>query len=187
MKKLLISTALCALLLAGCDSASPPPTNGYGTQSVGVSDNAPAGPGATTPPLGSSAGQAEARAPIADRSHIVVEISEKLFIAQTNDIYYNPEEYLGKTVKLEGIFSAYTSPETGAVYYSVLRYGPGCCGNDGYAGFEVLWDGDYPNNDDWVEAAGVLEEYVENGFAYLRLSLTSLTVLPTRGAEFVSQ
>ncbi len=44
-----------------------------------------------------------------------------------------------------------------------------------------------PEPDDWVEAVGVLEEYDENGYKYLRLALSSLTVLKTRGAEYVSQ
>ena len=64
---------------------------------------------------------------------------------------------------------------------------PGCCGDDGEAGFEVRWEGEYPEQNDWVEAVGILEAYEEEGYQYLRLALSSLTVLPTRGAEFVSQ
>ena len=55
------------------------------------------------------------------------------------------------------------------------------------AGFEVIWSGDYPNNNDWVEAVGVLEKYEQDGYKYLRLNLSALTVLDTRGAEYVSQ
>lgn len=117
----------------------------------------------------------------------VVEIKEKMFIAQTNDIYFNSEDYLGKTIKYEGIFNIYEVPDTEEKYYSVIRYGPGCCGTDGNAGFEVIWDKEYPNNDDWVEAVGVLEEYDYNGMKYLRISLTSLTVKTERGAEYVAQ
>lgn len=117
----------------------------------------------------------------------IIEIKEKMFIAQTNDIYFNPVDYLGKTIKYEGIFNVYEALETGARYYSVIRYGPGCCGDDAYAGFEVIWDKDYPQQEDWVEAIGILKEYEENGYQYLRLELSSLTVLPTRGEEYVSQ
>jgi len=117
----------------------------------------------------------------------VFEIREKLFVAQTNDIYYNALDYLGKTLKYEGVFSEFTDPETGETFYSVIRYGPGCCGIDSDCGFEVKWDKGYPAADDWVEAVGVLEEYEEGGFWYLRLALTSLTVLDERGAEYVTQ
>ncbi|MDR2535549.1 MAG: hypothetical protein LBD29_05900 [Treponema sp.] len=120
-----------------------------------------------------------------------VEIKEKMFIAQTNDVYANPEDYIGKTLKLEGIFQiqkAYTL--NGNPYYFVIRYGPGCCGSDGNAGFEVMWrddPGTYPNPDDWVEAVGVLGKYEEDGYPYLCINLTSLKVLDERGAEFVTQ
>jgi hypothetical protein len=120
----------------------------------------------------------------------VVEIKEKLFLAQTNDVYLNPEEYLGKTIKLEGIFQSY---DVEPPYYFVIRYGPGCCGNDGYAGFEVAWNSDgpgektYPEENDWVEAVGVLGTYEEDDYPYLCIALSSLTVKQERGAEFVAQ
>lgn len=117
----------------------------------------------------------------------VVEIREKMFIAQTNDIYLNSEDYLGKTIKYEGIFKSSYWEEDDTTYHFVIRYGPGCCGYDGEAGFEVNWDGDWPQEDDWCEVIGVLEEYEVNGQTYLQLALTSLTVLENRGEEFVSQ
>lgn len=118
-------------------------------------------------------------------SNEVVEITENLFIAQTNEIYLNAVDYLGKTIKYEGIFNVYEWEETDTTYYQVIRYGPGCCGNDGVAGFEVIWDGDYPKQDDWVEVIGTLEEYEENGSQILRIRLTSLSVLEERGEEYV--
>lgn len=119
----------------------------------------------------------------------LVEIKEKMFIAQTNDVYLNPEEYLGKTITLEGLFQtqSYFGTEP---YYFVIRYGPGCCGNDGNAGFEVMWeqeDAVYPAENDWVEAIGILGSYEEEGYPYLCINLSSLKVLETRGQEFVTQ
>jgi hypothetical protein len=120
----------------------------------------------------------------------IIEIKEKMFIAQINDVYLNPEDYIGKTIKLEGLFKAEQYVENAPPYCFVLRYGPGCCGSDGNAGFEVAWDKQdklYPNDDDWVEAVGVLATYEEDGYPYLYLALSSLTVLDERGAEFVTQ
>ncbi|MDR3313793.1 MAG: hypothetical protein LBS96_04975 [Oscillospiraceae bacterium] len=120
----------------------------------------------------------------------VVEIKEKMFLTQMNEIWLNMEEYLGKTIKLEGIYREEVWEE-GKVYHSVLRNSPGCCGADGVAGFDVEWpegtDGAYPAQDAWVAVAGVLERYEENGNTYVRLLLTSLEVKEERGAEFVSQ
>jgi len=120
----------------------------------------------------------------------VVEIKEKMFLAQVNDVYLNPEDYLGKTIKLEGIFKEERGYEKS--YCFVIRYGPGCCGNDGNAGFEVAWAKEdarpYPADDSWVEAAGELKMYEEDGYSqYLYLDLFSLNVLNKRGAEMVLQ
>jgi uncharacterized membrane protein YcgQ (UPF0703/DUF1980 family) len=100
----------------------------------------------------------------------------------------NSDDYLGKTIKYEGFFSSAVFPDNGNTYRYVIRNGPGCCpGIDNTAGFEVDWDNDYPNQNDWVEAVGVLEEYEEEDGTYIRLALSSLTVLPERGADYVTQ
>jgi zinc transport system permease protein len=135
----------------------------------------------------------------ADRSldSQLIEIREKMFIAQTNDVYQNADDYLGKTIKLQGLFKRERYVGIDTEYCFVLRYGPGCCGTDANAGFEVAWDPPaqetssvqetYPNVDDWVEAVGVLGYYEEDGYPYLYLALSSLTVLDERGAEYVTQ
>ena len=121
----------------------------------------------------------------------VVEIKEKMFLAQTNDVYLNPDEYMGKTLKLEGIFKREEYGDK--AYCFVLRYGPGCCGSDGNAGFEVSWGetpaaaGEYPETDDWVEASGVLKTYNEEDTPYIYIALTEIKKLSKRGAEYVTQ
>ncbi len=182
MKKVVIIVTLCffvfagLVLLAASERLFPPATNANGTLSI---DSAQA----------ASAKDSQARHSLALEEHSgdVIEIKEKMFVAQTNDVYYNPEDYLGKTLKYEGLFDTYDDPSNGQTYYAVIRYGPGCCGIDLNAGFEVRWNEAYPNPNDWVEAVGVLEEYEEDGQKYLRLALSSLTVLPVRGAETVWQ
>jgi uncharacterized membrane protein YcgQ (UPF0703/DUF1980 family) len=169
----IIIFTVCLLLgLASCGNKAPADANsdavnGNGTKSVNISD-------------------ADLTAAQTDDSE-VFEIREKMFIAQSNDIYFNPEDYLGKTIKYEGIFQEYPVPEENLIYRSVIRYGPGCCGIDANAGFEVIWDKDYPEQDDWVEVVGKLVQYEEYGTKYLRIELSSLTVLEERGLEYVSQ
>ena len=117
----------------------------------------------------------------------VVEIKDRMFISQTNDIYLNTEDYVGRTIKYEGVFDIYQPEPNGKAYNLVVRYGPGCCGNDGTVGFEVAWDGDYPEQNDWVEVMGEPAFYEEDGAKYLYLNLSSLTVLAERGLENVTQ
>ena len=121
-------------------------------------------------------------------------IREKMFIAQVNDVYLNSDDYIGKRIKLEGIFMDMFSG--GSRYCFVIRNGPGCCGSDGQIGFEVSWNPpgqimlekrEYPKRNAWVEAQGVLSEYEESGTNFLYLALTDLNVLEKRGAEFVTQ
>ena len=120
----------------------------------------------------------------------IIEVREKMFIVQTNDIYLNSEDYLGKTIKLEGVFAIEDFPWQERPFYYVLRFGPGCCAYDGSAGFEVMWDPNikpkaiYPKDNDWVEAVGILKEFNDGG---IYITLTTLTVLDKRGAEFVKQ
>jgi uncharacterized membrane protein YcgQ (UPF0703/DUF1980 family) len=120
----------------------------------------------------------------------VIEIREKMFIAQTNDIYLNSKDYLGKTIKLEGVFAIEDFPWQERPFYFVLRFGPGCCAYDGSSGFEVMWDKNskpgatYPRDNDWVEAVGILNTFDDEG---IYIALTALTVLEKRGSEFVKQ
>jgi uncharacterized membrane protein YcgQ (UPF0703/DUF1980 family) len=176
MKKVIAMLAAILLIaLSGCQKApvNVSAKNGNGTPALGAQSVTPTAP---VPQAVSTADDTG-----------VIEIREKMFVAQTNEIYVNAPDYLGRAIKYEGIFQAYTWEENGVTYRSVIRYGPGCCGTDANCGFEVIWDGEYPEIDDWVEAVGVLEEYDEDGNIYLRLALTSLTVLDTRGEEYVEQ
>jgi len=130
-----------------------------------------------------------------DKSGSIIEIQEKMFIAQINDIYLNTGDYLDKTIKLEGIFRTFNF--TGRDHYYVMRNSPGCCGNDGSVGFEVSWPDTakadnfltegYPEPDDWVAAEGKLAYYETGGISYLYLVLSSLEIKPDRGAEFVAR
>ena len=177
MKRAIILAVVCVGLLTGCGESAPSSANS--SVYTGANDALNADGTAV------NANHQESDVPLSSGDVIV--IREKMFIAQTNDVYFNTEDYLGKTIQYEGIFDIYEAPESADKYYSVIRYGPGCCGVDANAGFEVKWDGEYPRQDDWVEVTGVLEEYEEEGYKYLRLALTSLDVLTERGAEYVSQ
>ena len=118
----------------------------------------------------------------------VIEIGERLFIGQVNDIYLNANDYLGKTIKLEGVFKKYVT--LNKTYYHVIRYGADeCCDNTPF-GFEVVFSRNqsFPEPESWVEAIGVLKlEKVNDFYSHLFLDLSSLTTLNERGAEFVRQ
>jgi len=116
----------------------------------------------------------------------VINITEKMYVTYINEIYTNTSDYIGKTIKIEGMFDAYLDESNGTTYYYVYRTGPGCCGNDGaMCGFEFTYNGKMPNEKDWIEVIGKLRQYTENGNSYLTLDAQSLTVKNERGAETV--
>ena len=114
----------------------------------------------------------------------VVEIRDKMFLTQTDEIYLNAGDYIGRTIRYEGIYTSFPTMPGQEAMHMVFRRAPGCCGNDGSAGFLVTWDGEYPNPNAWVQIEGVLESPAE-GKLVVRAS--SLSVLEKRGQEFVTK
>jgi zinc transport system permease protein len=187
MAAVFILIPLASLSLSGCGPGPRAKKNTAGTQSVDLAAAA----------LENSEGvqAVKHRLEPADRNldSPIIEIKEKMFIAQTTDVYENADDYLGKIIKIQGLFKQEQYAGIDDPYCFVLRYGPGCCGGDSNAGFEVAWDknippdNSYPSVDEWVEAVGKLDYYEEDGYPYLYIALSSLKVLDERGAEFVTQ
>ena len=128
---------------------------------------------------------------------------EATYVTLINDVYNNPNNYLGKTIQIDGMYTLedFTS-KNGKIYYYVYRQGPGCCGNDGsMCGFEFTSaDGTYPSYvpqsgdansaHPWIKVTGVLEQYYEGEGdqktgPYFTLSNAKYEVMNERGAEIV--
>jgi uncharacterized membrane protein YcgQ (UPF0703/DUF1980 family) len=114
-----------------------------------------------------------------------LEIKEKMFIAQVTDIELNASSYEGKVVKVEGMYFGYFDSYSDRDYNYVQRRSPGCCGNDGIVGFEFVFEGDMPENNDWIEVIGKVELFTVEDRERVRLHAEKLTVKDERGAEFV--
>ena len=111
-----------------------------------------------------------------------------MYVSYINEIYVNTDDYIGKWIRIEGMYQAYTDTNTGKTYYYVYRTGPGCCGNDGSrCGFEFTFDGKMPKANDWIQVIGKLRTYEEDGTTYLTLDAKSVKVMDIRGAETVYQ
>ena len=182
MKKWGVIAIICVPLVFGCENGKAAAVP-YGETGANANN------AGTAPVTVLDAAARDGKRPVSKGG--VIEIKEKMFIAQTNDVYLNPDEYMGKTLKLEGLFKR--EQYGNQAYCFVLRYGPGCCGSDGNAGFEVSWgdtpaaEGTYPDVDAWVQATGTLKNYEEDGNPFLYIALSELKVLDKRGAEYVTQ
>ena len=115
----------------------------------------------------------------------IIEIGERFFVNEITHIQLNPQQYLGRTVRYEGMFfTEYWAP-TSSYFYTVIRHSYGCCGRDGNVGFEVYM-GDIPTfpDDTWVEVTGVLEPFEYDGQEMFRLAVQTIAETE-RGMEFV--
>lgn len=122
------------------------------------------------------------------KSKDIIEINEKVFITQINDIYYNFDDYKDKTIVVEGMYSVFESMLSDETSPVVYRNGPGCCNNDGWAGFLLKYDGKEPKENDWIRVMGTPSlETTEEGYTNLFLNVSDLEVLDERGAELVGQ
>lgn len=127
-------------------------------------------------------------------------IDESQFLKQLNNIFYYLESYQDRDIVVEGFFGypylkldeegiapdAHLAQD-GSVP-AVYRNSPGCCGHDGWAGFLLEYDGEYPEEGAWVKVTGK-PDVVRNeqgGFS-LSLAVSSIEVLETQGLDFVTQ
>lgn len=111
--------------------------------------------------------------PNVDLNNMVV-ITDNFFIQQTNDIYINPKNYIGKTIKIEGLVYSYEET-SGDICYAVVRNTPGCCGSDGLAGIDIRYNKDYPELDKWIEVVGVIGSDIVDGENIPVILVSSIT------------
>jgi len=109
-------------------------------------------------------------------------IGDRFFVTQVIDVFVNLPEYMGRTIRYEGIFRTVDWFPTPHDNFIVYRYTMSCCGQDPI-GFEVLLPPGVRPFDDfsWVEVTGVVEE--SHGFPAVRI--TSIVEAPDRGAAMV--
>ena len=118
-------------------------------------------------------------------------ITENAFVFQLMQMEKNPEEYQGKTIRLEGLFGTFHDGvgESGTDEYKVYRYYPGDCCSAYDIGLEVRWPTDraetYPADGAWVQAEGTLTPFTTGDTTYLYVALSSLETIDQAGEILV--
>ena len=104
------------------------------------------------------------------------ELSITVKLAEFDQMYMEPEKYLGKTIKFGGYFDAYS--DNGIIRTaSLIQDNTGCC----YRALEFSCDNDkkfpddYPSIGDYFVIAGVLGIRTEGEFNYFILENCSMT------------
>ena len=126
--------------------------------------------------LASCGGGNDEQQPIAPAEGIDVDLTilnSNLAYSELYNMIVNSDNYIGKTVKMKGLFSYYKDPETEKEYFGcVVADAAACCS----MGLEFVLEGlysyprDYPNPNSEITVTGTFETYDENGKEYCRLA-----------------
>lgn len=107
----------------------------------------------------------------------LTKLSSTMVYSEVYNMMYTPDDYIGKTVKMEGQFAYYEDPETKAQYFAcIIADATACCSQ----GLEFILTGehtypnDYPELGSEITVTGTFEVYTENGFQYCRLKDAAL-------------
>ena len=106
--------------------------------------------------------------------------SSTMLYAKVNSIMTTPDNYMGKRIKMSGIYSATYFEETELFYhYVIIEDTAACC----VQGLEFIWNGDHAYPDDYpednanIEVIGVLDSYDELDNTYYYLSVDDISVI----------
>ncbi|MBR5360245.1 MAG: hypothetical protein IK123_05075, partial [Lachnospiraceae bacterium] len=98
-------------------------------------------------------------------------LSSTMVYSEVYNMMYLPEEYIGKTIKMRGMFSYYHDDATGKDYYAcIIQDATACCAQ----GIEFELEGEhspdeYPEEGEEVTVCGVFDTYVEDEYTYCTL------------------
>jgi len=105
-------------------------------------------------------------------------LSSTMVYAEVSNIMSKPNNYLEKTIKLNGLFySSYYDENDTMYYFVVITDAASCCPQ----GIEFIWNRkypeDFPEELSRIEVTGVFKSYNEFGETYYHLMVEDLRIL----------
>lgn len=99
-------------------------------------------------------------------------MSSTMIYAEVSNMCTNPDAYMGKTVKMTGLYTEYEG--NGRMYYTCLIPDATACCSQGIE-FVLKENPDsYPELGEEITVAGVFGTYMEDGYMYCQLSDATL-------------
>lgn len=102
----------------------------------------------------------------------LTQFSSTMVYSEVYNIMVNPGDYMGRTIKMNGLFSVYEDDVTGQIYFAcIIQDATACCAQ----GIEFILKGDYSYPEDYpapgeeVTVTGEFETYYEGENLYCRL------------------
>ncbi len=103
----------------------------------------------------------------------LTKLSSTMVYSEVYNMMVTPENYLGKTVKMNGAFSIYYNAGLDQYYFAcIIADATACCSQ----GLEFVLSGDYTYPDDYPElgsditVVGTFNTYEEDGYVYCQLT-----------------
>ena len=116
----------------------------------------------------------------------LTQMSSTVVYSQITDMTMVPEEYVGKTIKMEGRFEVYGDPNAENPYLGcIVNDATACCS----VGLRFVLTGDYtsadfPENGSDIVITGVFQTYEYQGYTFGEIQNAEMTVL-SEGPEAV--
>ena len=173
MRAIKLLSVLSAAVVCLCSCGDTKPVSGKNDQPAAATASESEAASETTVPFGGIVPKEERFKGANGFDVDLTELSASMVYAEVYDMVYNPDDYVGKTVRARGPFSYFKDEGTGNEYFAVLiSDATACCSQ----GIEFVLDGDYtypkdyPAVDTEITVNGVFNYYKENGFTYCQLT-----------------
>ena len=99
-------------------------------------------------------------------------LSSTMVYSEVYNMMYEPDNYIGKTIKMDGLFTAYHDESTGNDYYAcIIQDATACCaqGMEFILTDDYSYPDDYPEENEQITVVGVFDTYMEGDYMYCTL------------------
>lgn len=106
-------------------------------------------------------------------------LSSTMVYAEVYNMMTEPESYIGKAIKIRGLYYAtYYEPTKQYYHFVVIQDATACCAQ----GLEFIWlehvyPNDFPEDETEIEITGVWESYEEEGQTYYHIMTDAVKVV----------
>lgn len=102
----------------------------------------------------------------------ITELSATMAYSEVCNMIYMPDDYMGKTVKVRGIFDTYYDEVNDLYFHACIVMDPtGCCaqGVEFVATNDYSYPQDFPTEGEMITVAGEFDTYVDGPYVYSTL------------------
>ena len=102
----------------------------------------------------------------------MTQLSSTMVYSEVYNMMMTPEDFIGKTVRMEGFFAMQHDDATGNDYYAcIIQDATACCsqGIEFIPPADMKYPDDFPELDSIITVSGVFDTYEEDGYKYCTL------------------